>query len=215
MRTRVIAVVVAAVLAIAGAAALVFAVQGASQSATAGTRTQSVLVVVERIPAGTPGDQVGDRVEERDIPVAYLADGVVSNRDLLDGLVALVALEPGEQLLGTRWGPASELVASGGRVEVPEGMQEVSLALGLQRVAGGAVVPGSLVGVWGSRDGATALLYDRVLVTALATTVAAEEEGTSTDGTVLVTFAVDADQARALIEAAEFGEVWLSLQGER
>jgi pilus assembly protein CpaB len=215
MRTRIIAVAVAAVLAVAGAAALVFAVQGASQSATAATETHTVLVVVERIPAGTPGAQVGERVEEREIPAAYVAPGAVGDRELLDGLVALVALEPGEQMIGTRWGAATDLIGNGGRVEAPEGSQQVSLALGLQRVAGGAVVPGSLVGVWGSRDGATSLLLDGVLVTALATTVTPDEEGSSTDGTVLVTFAVDADQARALIEAAEFGDVWLTLQGQR
>ena len=56
MRTRIIAVVVAAVLAISGAAALVIAVQGMSQSAVAGSETSTVLVVVAPIPAGTPGE---------------------------------------------------------------------------------------------------------------------------------------------------------------
>lgn len=213
MRTRIIAVVIAAVLAIAGATALVFAVQGASQSATAGVRTETVLVVVAAIPAGTPGAQIGDRVEERDIPVAYLADGAVGDRTLLTGLVSLVGLEPGEQLLAARWGTPDDLVASGGRVEAPAGTQQVSLALDLQRVAGGAIVPGSVVGVWASRAGVTTQLLDQVLVTALATTVTEEDAGTQ--GTVLVTFALDAESSRAVIEAAEFGEVWLSLQEPR
>lgn len=214
MRTRIIAVVVAAVLAIAGAAALVFAVQGASQSAVAGTRTETVLVVVAPIPAGTPGSQVGDRIEQREIPAAYVVEGAVDDRDLITGLVSLVALEPGEQMIAARWGAPEDLAAVGGRVAAPQGTQEVSLALDLERVAGGAIVPGSTVGVWSSRDGGTSLLLDGVLVTALATTVAADDQGTSTDGDVLVTFALGADEARALIEAAEFGEVWLSLQGQ-
>lgn len=215
MRTRIIAVVVAAVLAITGAAALVFAVQGASQSAVAGTRTETVLVVVAPIPAGTRGEQIGDRIEEREIPAAYIADGAVGDRSAVQGLVSLVALEPGEQMLAGRWGAPEDLASVGGRVAAPEGTQEVSLALDLERVAGGAVLPGSSVGVWASRDGATSLLLDGVLVTALATTVASEDEGTSTQGTVLVTFALTADQARSIIEAAEYGEVWLTLQGSR
>jgi pilus assembly protein CpaB len=214
MRTRIIAVVVAAVLAIAGAAALVFAVQGASESALAGTRTETVLVVVAPIAAGTRGEQVGDRIEEREIPVSYLAEGAVGDRDLLAGLVSLVGLEPGEQMIASRWGAPEDLVAVGGRVAAPDGTQEVSLALELERVAGGAILPGSSVGVWSSRDGGTALLLDGVLVTALASTVAADDQGTSTDGDVLVTFALTADQARALVEAAEYGQVWLSLQGQ-
>lgn len=215
MRTRIIAVVVAAVLAISGAAALVISVQGMSQSATAGAETSTVLVVVAPIPAGTPGEQVGARVEERRIPTAYVADGAVGDRDLLAGLVSLVGLEPGEQMIAARWGAPQDLVAVGGRVAAPDGAQEVSLALDLERVAGGAVLPGSTVGLWASRDGTTTLLLDGLLVTALASTVPVEQEGTSTQGTVLVTFAVDADQARALIEAAEYGDVWLSLQGSR
>jgi pilus assembly protein CpaB len=211
MRTRIIAVVVAAVLAIAGATALVFAVQGASQSALAGVRTETVLVVVAPIPAGTAGSQVGDRIEEREIPVAYVADGAVGDRGLLAGLVSLVGLEPGEQMIAARWGAPEDLAAVGGRVAAPEGSQEVSVALDLERVAGGAIVPGSRVGVWSSRNGETVLLLDQVLVTALATTVTDEDTGTK--GTVLVTFALDADASRSLIEATEYGEIWLSLQG--
>ncbi len=215
MRTRIIAVVVAAVLAIAGAAALVVAVQGASQSAAAGTRTETVLVVAAPIPAGTTAAQVGDRIEERDVPAAFVAAGAVRDRDALAGLVSLVALEPGEQVLAARWGAPEQLAATGTRIAAPDGAQELSLALDLEPVAGGAIVPGSVVGVWASRGGVTELLLDGVLVTAIATTVTSDAAGSSTDGTVLVTFAVDADQARATIEAAEFGEVWLTLQGSR
>jgi pilus assembly protein CpaB len=215
MRTRIIAVIVAAVLAIAGATALVFAVQGASQSAAAGTRTQTVLVVVTEIPLGMTGEAAAALVEEQKIPAAYIADGAVDSvKDLL-GLVAAAPLLPGEQVLADRWSTPADLVATGGRVDAPDGTQEMSIALELERVAGGAVVPGSRVGVWASVDDATTLLFDQVLVTALASTVDAEEDGASTHGTVLVTFAVSEVQAQAIIHAAEFGEIWLSLQEQR
>jgi pilus assembly protein CpaB len=215
MRTRIIAVVVAAVLAIAGAATLVFAFQGASQSAIAGTRTQSVLVVVTEIPAGTTGEAARAFVHERDVPAAYVVEGAVEQIDDLSGLVAAARLLPGEQVLADRWATPAELAATGGRVEAPDGSQEISVALDLERVAGGAIEPGSRAGVWASADDVTSLLFDQVLVTALASTVDADEADASTQGTVLVTFAVSAEQAQAIIQAAEFGEIWLSLQESR
>jgi pilus assembly protein CpaB len=215
MRTRIIAVAVAAVLAIAGAATLVLAVQGASQSAVAGTRTQTVLVVVTEIPVGMTGESAAAFVEEQKVPAAYIVDGAVDSVDDLLGLVAAARLLPGEQVLADRWTTSADLAATGGRVDAPDGTQEISLALDLQRVAGGAIAPGSHVGVWTSKDGATTLLFDQVLVTAVASTVDAEDDGASTQGTVLVTFAVSGEQAQAVIQAAEFGEVWLSLQESR
>ena len=215
MRTRIIAVVVAAVLAITGAVALVFAMNGATANAVAGTRLESVVVVVAQIPTGTSGEAAAALVEVQKIPAEYVVDGAISDPDEMKGLIASTQLVPGEQVLAARWSTPAELAAEGGRVDTPEGTQEVSLALDLQRVAGGAVAPGSRVGIWSSRDGETALLFDQVLVTALASTVTEDDEGVSTQGTVLVTFALTAEQAQGVIQAAEFGQVWLSLQDPR
>lgn len=216
MRTRIIAVVVAAVLAVTGAVALVLAVQGSTENAVAGSRIETVLVVVTEIPAGTSGEAAAGYVAEKRIPAEFVADGAVYDPDDMRGLVAATDLQPGEQVIASRWVTAAELADAGTRVEAPAGTQEISLALDLERVAGGAIGPGSHVGVWGSRDDATALLFDQVLVTALTTTVSdADEEGAGTQGTALVTLAVTAEQAQAIIQAAEFGEVWLSLQESR
>jgi pilus assembly protein CpaB len=215
VRTRIIAVAVAAVLAITGAAALVFAVQGATDNAVAGERIETVIVVVTEIPAGTTGEAARALVEEEKVPAEYVVPGAITSVDDMAGLVAAERLLPGEQVLGNRWVTPADLIATGGRVEAPAGSQEISIALDLQRVAGGAIVPGSHVGVWGSTGGETGLLFDQVLVTALATTVSPDAEAQSTQGTVLVTFAVTADQAQAIIQAAEFGEIWLSLQESR
>ena len=216
MRTRIIAVVVAAVLAAAGAVALVAAVQSSAGDAVAGSRIETVLVVVTEIPAGTTGEAAAGYVEERRIPAEYVVDGAVFDPDDMRGLVAAADLLPGEQVIASRWVTAAALAQAGGRVEAPAGTQEVSLALDLERVAGGAIGPGSRVGVWASRDDATALLFDQVLVTALASTVRDADDGSSgTQGTALVTLALTAEQAQAVIQAAEFGEVWLSLQAAR
>jgi pilus assembly protein CpaB len=215
MRTRIIAVAVAAVLAITGAVALVFAVQGASDNAVAGERIETVVVVVGEIPAGTTGENARALVEEQKVPAEYVVPGAISSVADMAGLVATERLLVGEQVLADRWATPADLAATGGRVEAPAGSQEISIALDLERVAGGAIVPGSRVGIWGSAGGTTGLLFDQVLVTALASTVSATDEEQSTQGTVLVTFAVIAEQAQAIIQSAEFGEIWLSLQESR
>jgi pilus assembly protein CpaB len=215
MRTRIIAVGVAAVLAVAGAFALVIAVQGASDNAVAGSRVETVLVVVTEIPAGMTGENAASYVAEQKVPAEYVVPGAVSSVDDMAGLVATTRLLPGEQVIADRWASPADLVTTGTRVEAPAGSQEISLALDLERVAGGAIVPGSHVGVWGSGGGVTTLLFDQVLVTAVASTVDPDAETGTTSGTVLVTFAVSAEQARGIVQAAEFGEIWLSLQESR
>ena len=169
MKTRIIAVAIAAVLAIVGAVVLVVAVRSADQAAVAGAQLQSVLVVRTEVPAGTSADRLGDAVIVQEIPAKFVAEDAVTDVDDLSGLVAAVALKPGEQVLSTRFATSTELASAGMHVAVPEGMQEISVAVDLQRIAGGAVGPGGRVGVFASYDdgGAgtktTTLLLNQVL----------------------------------------------------
>lgn len=219
MKTRIIAVVVAAVLAVTGAVVLVVAVRSADQAAVAGAELQSVLVVRTEVPAGTSADRLGDAVVVQQIPAKYVADDAVADVDDLSGLVAAVTLKPGEQVLSSRFATTTELASSGVHIAVPEGMQEVSIAVDLQRIAGGAVGPGGRVGVFASYDDAsqgtksTTLLLNRVLVTAIASTVDPDAE-TQAQGLVLVTLALSAEDAQAVVNAAEFGHIWMSAQND-
>lgn len=214
MKTRLIAVIVAAVLAVAGAVALVVALTEANRAATAGAELTPVVVVQQSIPAGTSAERLGDAVSVEEVPARYVAEGAVTDVAQLAGLVSEVGLEPGEQLLSSRFVTAAELAAGGGRVAVPEGLQEVSIALDIQRVAGGAVAPGDRIGVFASLGGSTRLLLTQVLVTAVASTVASGSEGSSPQGLVLVTVALTADDSQRFLYAAEFGSVWLSEQND-
>jgi pilus assembly protein CpaB len=219
MKTRIIAVAVAAVLAITGAVVLVVAVRSADQAAVAGAQLQSVLVVRTEVPAGTAADRLGDAVAVEQIPAKYVAEDAVADVGDLSGLVAAVALKPGEQVLSSRFATTTELASSGVHIAVPEGMQEVSIAVDLQRIAGGAVGPGGRVGVFASYDDAsqgsktTTLLLNQVLVTAIASTVDPDAE-TQAQGLVLVTLALNAEDAQAVVNAAEFGHIWMSAQND-
>jgi pilus assembly protein CpaB len=224
MRTRIIAVIAAAVLAAIGAVVLVVAVRSADQASTAGQQLTPVLVVMQQVPAGTPSDRLGDRVAVQQIPARYVAADAVAGLDELDGLVAAVTLQPGEQVLGSRFASSVDLASSGVHIAVPEGLQEVSVAVDLQRIAGGAIGPGDRVGVFASFDrGAvpqsdgkpvTGQLFDQVLVTALASTVDRDADQAQAQGLVLVTLALTADDAAKLVGAAEFGHIWMTAQND-
>lgn len=220
MRTRIIAVAIAAVLAIVGAVVLVVAVRSADQAAVAGAQLQSVLVVRSEVPAGTAADHLGDTVTVEQIPAKFVADDAVTDLDDLAGLVAAVDLLPGEQLLATRFSSPEQLASAGMHAAVPVGMQEVSIAVDLQRIAGGSVGPGDRVGVFASFDDSgqgakvTSLLLNQVLVTSIASTVDPEADEQTAQGLVLVTLALDADDAQAVVHAAEFGRIWMSAQND-
>ena len=222
MRTRIIAVTVAAILAIVGAVVLVVAVRSADQAATAGAKLTSVLVVTTAVPAGTASDHLGDAVTVEQIPAKYVATGAVDTVDSLKGLVTTSDLQPGEQVLQSRFSSPEELASSGVHAAVPAGLQEVSVAVDLQRIAGGVVGPGDHVGVFSSFDAdgpavaSTRLLLNDVLVTSVASTVAkSDDPNAQAQGLVLVTLALSADDAQNVVYAAEFGHIWMSAQNDK
>ena len=79
---------------------------------------------------------------------------------------------PGEQLLSTRMVDADAFLGPA-RVQVPAGMQEITLKLPIERVVGGKITAGDTVGVFLSVDdysaaqsSGTQLTFHKVLVTA-------------------------------------------------
>jgi pilus assembly protein CpaB len=224
VKTRIIAVAAAAILAIIGAVVLVVAVRSADAANVAGAQLQSVLVVKQEVPAGTSADHLGDAVTVEQIPAAYVADDAIGSLDDIAGLVAAVNLKPGEQVLESRFASSIDLASTGVHIAVPEGLQEVSVAVDLQRIAGGAIGPGDRVGVFASFDKdavpsakgepVTGQLFDQVLVTSVASTVDPDADEQQAQGLVLVTLALDSDGATKLVGAAEFGHIWMTGQND-
>ena len=230
MRIRIIAIAIAAVLAVVGVVVLVNAFRVAGQTAAGGSELVSVLVVKTEIPAGTSSADLGPSIETEQVPAAYVPDGAVRSAGQLSGKVASVTLEPGEQLLSSRWVTPSELASSGGSAAVPTGLQQVSIAVDAQRTAAGHIGVGDHVGVFVSLDASgtdpaiTELLLNDVLVTSVGgasdsagagSTATGTSTASSVSGSTLVTFALSADDAQKLVYGAEFGRVWLSLQNDK
>jgi len=151
---RVIAIVAALALAGLGTFLLVRYIQGAEARALAGEVLVEVLVVDQPIEAGTPAEELTDRVRAERVPTKVAAAGAVDDLTSLEGQVAAIALLPGEQLVADRFVDleAYQGIDGGPKVEVPADLLQVTLSLSPERVVGGELRPGDIVAVFASFD---------------------------------------------------------------
>ncbi|MEH0108723.1 Flp pilus assembly protein CpaB [Tersicoccus sp. MR15.9] len=236
MKVRIIAAVVAILLAVLAAVALTNYVSGADQRALKGAESRQVYVVRKAIPKGTTSDQLPQYTGRQTVPASAVADGAVTELSQLDGKVPSTGLLPGEQLLTSRFVDPASLKEEKQGVAVPKGMQEITIQLDPQRVVGGQLQPGDTVGIVISynvkkdplSDAITHLAMHKVLVTSvqgLPTPTAAPAAQSSASpsssggspsaaavpsGAVLVTLARTAPDVEKIVWAAENGTIWLT-----
>ncbi len=205
MKRPIVGIVIAVVLAVAGTLALVAYVRSAKDDAVAGEEPVKVYVVEDAVAEGTAASDLGTLVELTDVPARLVAaDAVVDLGALEPTFVAATDLQPGEQLLSSRFVDPRTLV----RVPAPEGLQEITVALTPERAVGGVLAPGDTVGVLfsfepfqtsvdpatsttlgaSSTPNMTHFTLHKVLVTAIQfseqdTTRAAEREGQGDEAT--------------------------------
>lgn len=190
---------------------------------------EQVLVVAEPIPAGTPSEDLARSLTVTEIPSSAVVPGGVTDLADVAGMLTVVDLEPGEQLLTARF-EAPEAIDR--EVEVPADMHQLSLQLEARRVIGGVLRPGDTVGIFvsGTLTSGTSvestsvdqthLILHKVLVTEVAGAagVTTGEDGEQVEqaaaDNVMVTLALSAADAEQVVFAAEFGTIWLSLEGE-
>lgn len=223
MKSRLIGGIAALVLAVIGTVMLVNYVSNADRRAQASLDPVDVVVVEKPVPAGTTVQELSSYVRLRPMPSTAKADGALTSLDTASGKVTSVALEPGEQLLGSRLVDPSERL-SPGAVSVPEGMQEVTILLPPESVVGGTLRAGDLVGLFVTQTdpanqqvASTQLVFDKVLVTAVQQAPAPAEstpEGTSAapSGSSFVTLARNSTEAAKVILSARTGNIWLTKQ---
>jgi pilus assembly protein CpaB len=228
---RLLALVLAVGLALAGALGVLAYARGADQRAIADQSPTTVLIVTRDIPRGTPASDIVASVRSAVVPAVASARGAVTDLAQIAGRVAAVDLVPGEQLLRGRFIDVDELDPADETL-VPEGLQEIAFLLPMDRVVGGRLTPGDLVAVFVTFDGGitttaaedavplalrtvTSLLTDRLLVTAVQYTTAPTATTGAPEvvpaGDLLVTFAVDTLTAERLTHAFDQGRVRLTL----
>ncbi|HET7476555.1 MAG TPA: Flp pilus assembly protein CpaB [Dermatophilaceae bacterium] len=225
MKRRIVAAVVAVILAGLGAVVLLAYVAAADRRAMAGMETVSVLVVTKPIAGGTSAQDAAIMVAPKLLPKMAAAQGAVTKLDELEGKVAATRLQPGEQVLASRFvDPAS--LEKPGAVAIPAGMQQIAIQLEPQRVIGGSLQAGNTVGVFvtmksENEPATTQLVLHKVLVSKVQGGIvepAAAEGGESSEtaaapgGNVMVTLATTAANAQKIIFAAENAKIWLSLE---
>ena len=214
-RKRVLAAVMAVLLAALGIAALVIYTQSAQDRAFQGTETVEVLRVKERVPAGTKASDIEDKLERVKLPRAAVPDGIVTDLGSLGSKVTAATLVPGEVLVSARFTGSADLKGSGA-IEVPRGLQEITIELPANRSVGGTIQPGDFVGILASYDGdkVTNFAVNKVLVLAVTGGIQPGAAATAGAGALQVRLAIESEPAEKVVNAIEFGKVYLTRQGD-
>jgi pilus assembly protein CpaB len=170
---------------------LVRYVQGAEDRALEGIETVEVLVVDRSIAAGQRLDENPQLLAVEEIPSKAQAEGSFSERADLEGLVAAVALVPGEQLIQSRVMTEEDylaLQADEVPVVVPSDLLEITISLNPERVLGGELSPGEMIAVFASFEPfqlgtvEPTGLEEEIPVIVTTTTLPGEQAGEPTPG---------------------------------
>ena len=240
MGRRIVAIFAAALVALLGVAAVLLYAHGADARAIASQQPVDVYVVKSVVPSGTTlkdavqnGLIVKTSVVEKGRPAGALTAVDGSN----GGLYALSDIQPGEYVLGSRFGAKPVGTKA---IDVPAGQVAVSIALADPARVGTFLTPGSKVvlfdtftptdtsasgaGSTGKSGGQhTRVLLDDVLVIAMGQTsltpsapATAGASGSSTAAPVpgaLMTVAVTPADAVRLVHGIQTGNLYAGLRG--
>jgi pilus assembly protein CpaB len=225
MQSRVLAILIAVVLAVVATVAMVVYVKAADDRALAGQQPTRVLVAEKLIPHGMSGEdaQNGPYIKEIVVPLKSALKGRVLSREQLRNRYAAVNIVPGEQLLLERWVGAQDL---GGKdlLPIPEGHQAVSIGVDLVRQVAGFVTPGDKVSMVvtmprGGED-KTEFLLQNVQVLAVGATALTRSsqgsggrvnQGKGSQTLTAVTLAIQEQYVQNVVFAAEKGSIYLTL----
>jgi pilus assembly protein CpaB len=240
MGRRLVAIFAAALVALLGAVAVLLYAKGADSRAVAAQQPTNVYVVKTIVPAGTTlkdavqnGLIVKTSVAAKGVPVGALAGVDGSN----GGLFALSDIQPGEYVLGDRFGVKPVGTKA---IEVPAGQVAVSISLADPARVGTFVTPGSKVVLFDTHTNttktgdtssdsttpvggqATRVLLDDVLVIAMGeASLTPAQAPTGEDGEAaaapvagaLMTVAVTPGDAVRLVHGVQTGSLYAALRG--
>jgi pilus assembly protein CpaB len=165
MTRRILAILLATVLAALGTAAVLFYVKRADDRAVADTVAVEVLVAKQHVAAGTTGEALRTRglVELLRLPAGSVPrdEALTEIPAELDQLVITSDLQPRQLVLRGMFGPSTR---SSGGLAIPEGKMAVSFEATLAEQVAGFVRPGAQVAVFVSyremKDGGRATVED-------------------------------------------------------
>lgn len=237
MKSRVLLLAIALVLAAFGAIAVLSYVNGADSRAVKGKRPVNVLVAKSLIPAGTMGARLrtGSLLEQVRMPAETVPPDALGSIDAgLDQLALTAELQPRQLVLRGMFGKPA---GSTGGLSIPEGKLAVTVPVTVPGGVAGHVQPGTQVAIFDSYNllegknvpagdklaeqhaynRATKVLLPRIQVLS----VGARKEQGAEDGkkkadnpsgdTMLVTVAVGQGEAEKLVHGTQTGSLYLAL----
>jgi pilus assembly protein CpaB len=189
MTRRILGIIAASILALAGTVALVAFVAGAEERALEGEQLVEVYVVSQPVPSGTPASEIEELVTVEEVPAKVRPIDAVDSLPELANRVAAVDLQPGEQLIDSRFVEVSAFTDREVGVEVPDDMIELTIEMDPQRAIGGLLEPGQTVAVFASFEpfDITSTLVDlNGEIVALPESVADDAEGETPNTTNII-----------------------------
>jgi pilus assembly protein CpaB len=232
MQSRVLAILVAIVLALVATAALVIYVNGADRRAISDQQPVRVWVAEKPIKAGTRGEDARNRnlIVLREMARSNVANDAIRSVTQLQGRFAAVDIVPGEQLLQRRWVGAEE-VAGRRLLLIPEDHQALAIELDLTRQVAGFVTPGDSVSLTlsmkrpqpgtGKEVEQSQFLLQNVQVLAVGATAISNSssqggggrvaQGRGSQNLTAVTLSIKDQDVPRVVYAAENGSIYLSL----
>lgn len=154
MIRRVIAAVVAVVLAAIGIFLVINYANNADERALEGMETDNVYVATQAIRLGTPAEDLTDLVETKAVPRQFQVEGAITDLGDLEGTVAVTGIVAGEQLQESRFATPEELRSRQAFAlpEEAEDLHQLTIPLDTARALGGNIAAGDTVGVLMSFD---------------------------------------------------------------
>ncbi|HEX6677856.1 MAG TPA: Flp pilus assembly protein CpaB [Actinomycetes bacterium] len=218
MQNRLLAIMVAIVLAVVSAMALVVYANSADRRALSEQAPVPVYVASSKIEQGESFEQASGKIRIASIPRKALAENAVRALSQISGRVAAVDILPGEQLLLGRW-VSREEVEGQNLLNVQPTFQAVSIQVDATRQVSGFITPGNRVNIYATLTGAGGVKFSRLLladikvlaVGATALPGGAKRPGSAQGSLSTVTLEVKDGQVERVVFAAESGSLYLSL----
>jgi len=228
MQSRVLATLVAVVLALMATAALVVYVNGADRRAVSGQEPRMVWVAAQLIKAGTSGQTARNTGQIKQIPVPNknVVAGAVLSMPQIENRYAAVDIVAGEQLLLRRWVGAED-VAGRRLLQIEPGHQALAIEMDMVRQVAGFVTPGDKVSLvlsmkrpapGGDLERSQFLLQNvqvlAVGATALANSAAQGGGSRVNQGrgeVAAVTLSIPDERVEQVVYAAENGSIYMTL----
>jgi pilus assembly protein CpaB len=228
MQSRVLAILVAVVLALVATAALVVYVNGADRRAVSGQEPRMVWVAAQLIKAGTSGQTARNTglIKQVPVPNKNVVAGAVLSMPQIENRYAAVDIVAGEQLLLRRWVGAED-VAGRRLLQIEPGHQALAIEMDMVRQVAGFVTPGDKVSLvlsmkrpapGGDLERSQFLLQNvqvlAVGATALANSAAQGGGSRVNQGrgeVAAVTLSIPDERVEQVVYAAENGSIYMTL----